>query len=355
MNIHLYPVSFKKYSLILLSFFLFAIVIELGMEFYFEKLYGDLTRVGYFTERDFGWRSPQQVIPPELFKDYPLAEADILVIGDSFSTPRAWQTRLVVDGLKVATMHWNELGKSVIANHEPLPDNLGEALRAAGFKGRYLVIESIERYFQFRMETLSKEHNPIVKHDIGIDAAPFAKRERISLSKLNGANWGLKALSNSIKLSLMSNKYLKSHIVEAIKFDGCQLFSNRLCGYVLFVDEDFKKETFNSINNVLAANKNLQAVGIQPIWVIIPDKASIYLGYGEHNQHPYQNIWQQFAQYPELVAPDLGTIFTEKSRTIKDFYMPDDPHLSTNAYLYFGDFMSKELHKLQANQPNPFQ
>lgn len=343
MNVHLYPISFKKYSLISIYAFLCMAVITLCMEFYFERIYGDLTRVGYFTERDFGWRSPQQIIPPELFKDYPLAEADILVIGDSFSMPRAWQSRLVAEGLKIATIHWKDLGNQ----HELLPDNVGEALRMAGFKGRYLVIESIERFFQRRMETPSKEHNPIIKHDTQISGAPFGERERISLRKLNGANWGIKALINSIKLSL--KEYLHTPLVEAFKFDGCQLFSNRLCNYVLFVDEDFDKKTFNSIANVITANNNLQAAGIQPIWLIIPDKSTVYLGYGVHNKHPYQNIWQQFAQHPELIAPDLGTDFTQKIHTIKDFYMPNDPHLSTNSYLYLGDYMLHEFHKLQTN------
>jgi hypothetical protein len=72
------------------------------------------------------------------------------------------------------------------------------------------------------------------------------------------------------------------------------------------------------------------------------------------NKNPYQNIWQQFAQYPELIAPDLGSVFMQQSRIIKDFYMPNDTHLSTNGFLYLGDFMTKGLHKLQANQPNPF-
>jgi hypothetical protein len=184
---------------------------------------------------------------------------------------------------------------------------------------------------------------------------PFTKRERVSFSKLNGADWGVKALYNTIKLSLdLPEKYLKSGAVQAVNFDGCQLFSHRLCNYVIFVDGDFKKETFNSIDNVLTVNKNLQTAGIQPIWLIVPDKATVYLGYGEHTKHPYQNIWQQFAQYPELTAPDVASAFVQKSRTVKDFYMPNDTHLSTNAYLYLGDLMTKGLRNLQANQPKPF-
>jgi hypothetical protein len=324
------------------------------MEFYFEKLHGDLTRIGNFPERNFGWRSEQPAIAPENFKDYPLSDADILVIGDSFSVSRVWQSKMIAAGLKVDTIRWQEL-----RTDEALRADLGEALRATGFKGRYVIIESIERLFQGRMEVLPSVHEPIVKRDVIINSAfplyPFTKRERVSFSKLNGADWGVKALYNSIKLSLgLPEKYLKSGAVQAVVFDGCQLFSHRLCNYAIFVDGDFKKATFNSIDNILAVNKNLQSVGIQPIWLVIPDKSTVYLGYGKLNKNPYQNIWQQFAQYPELIAPDLGSVFMQQSRIIKDFYMPNDTHLSTNGFLYLGDFMTKGLHKLQANQPNPF-
>lgn len=351
MNVHLKPISFRKYSLILIYSLLTMAMIAWGMEFYFEKLYGDLTRIGNFPEHYFGWQLEQPPIMPENLKDYPMNEADILVIGDSFSLSRVWQSKLIAAGLKVSTITWQEL-----KTDEALRADLGEALRAAGFKGHYVIIESIERLFQIRMKVLSPSRESIIKHELILNSDfpmyPLVKRERISFDKLNGAYWGVKALYNTIKLSLnVSDKYLKSGAVQAVSFDGCQLFSHRLCNYGIFVDGEFKKETFNSIDNVLTVNKNLQNAGIQPIWLIVPDKSTIYLGYGALGKYPYQNIWQKFAEYPELIAPDLGTAFIKQSRIIKDFYMPNDTHLSTNGFLYLGDFMANEMRNFQANQP----
>ncbi len=352
MNYHLYPISFKKYSLIIFYAFLLLAVIAWTMELYFEKLYGDLTRVGYFSEHDFGWRLPQPAIPNELFKDYSLAEADVLVIGDSFSEYRIWQSRLIANGLKVSTITWRDLNTE--GHSGSLPDNLGAALRSAGFKGHYIVIESIERQFQERMKTLSKEHKPIIKPDPAITEL-FVKRDHFSFSKLNGIEWGKKALYNKIKLILkLPKKYFKSNTVKIVNFSGCQLFSHRLCDYAIFIDTDFQKETFNSIANVLSINKNLKTVDIQPIWMVVPDKSTVYLGYGKLNTHPYQNIWQSLAQYPELIAPDLGTAFIQKSHAMKDFYMPNDTHLSVNGFLYLGDFMLREIRNLQANHASHF-
>jgi hypothetical protein len=354
MNIHLKQLSFRKYSFTLIYSLLFIAVIIWTLEFYFERLYGDLTRTGNFSERDFGWRAEQPAVPSEYFKTYSLAEADIVVIGDSFSVGRVWQTRLIADGLKVCTLIWSDLKIG-----DSMPINLAEALRGSGFKGRYVFLESVERVFQRRVQSLMQVNYPIVKKDIAINPAfqlyPFMQRERISLDKPNGGKWGMTALYNKIKLALnLPEKYLKSGWTQPIKFDGCQFFSHRLCNYALFIKSDFQKETFNSIDNVLKINKNLQQADMQPIWLIIPDKATVYLGYGKLNQYPYQNIWQLFSKYPELTAPDLATEFIAKSRTIKDFYMPNDTHLSTNGSLYLGDFITKELRNIQANQSKAF-
>lgn len=332
--------------MLIYSFFVMAII-AWGMEFYFEKLYGDLTRIGYFSERDFGWRMQRPEISVEQLKDNSLTEADVLIIGDSFSAARIWQSKLLADGLKVTTIAWHP-------KIEALPSDLGTTLRAAGFKGRYLIIESIERLFQHRMKALAKSPYPIIAQPFVMDKTfplyPFTHRELISLDHLNGADWGVKALYNSIKLFLnLSEKHLKSGAVQVIKFDGCQVFSHRLCNYALFVDGDFKKETFNSIDNVLLVNNNLQQAGIQTIWAVVPDKATVYLGYGERTQFPYQNIWQQLSLHSDVIAPDLGAAFIQQSRSIKDFYMPNDTHLSTNGYLYLGDIMINQLHNLQAN------
>ena len=52
--------SHKKYNLILLIplGILFAVLISLAM--WVEPIEGDLTRLGGFTENDFGWNDPQQ-------------------------------------------------------------------------------------------------------------------------------------------------------------------------------------------------------------------------------------------------------------------------------------------------------
>lgn len=353
MNVHLKPIDFKKYALILIYSFIIMAIIAWCMEFYFEKLYGDLTRLGSFSERDFGWREPQPEIDKTQLKNYAINEADILVIGDSFSISRVWQTQLVKQGLKVCTLTWSEVKTS-----DAIASNLGQLLRQSGFKGKYLIIENVERVFQRRMKAMLTIEQPIVKKEIAIDSAfqlyPFSIRERMTLNKLNGADWGTKTLYNKIKLLLdVSEKHLKSGMVQAIKFNGCEFFSHRLCQYMLFIASDFTKEPFDFVNNVRIINTNLQSVGIQTLWIIVPDKATVYLGYGNRMTQPYHNIWQTFKQQPDIIAPNIAEAFIKESRKIKDFYLPDDTHLSSKGYLYLGGLILNVLHQLENNPSQP--
>jgi hypothetical protein len=57
--------------------------------------YGDLTRIGRLSEREFGWTAPPPKVDPALLKGTPVDQADIMVIGDSFSMTFRWQSKLV--------------------------------------------------------------------------------------------------------------------------------------------------------------------------------------------------------------------------------------------------------------------
>ena len=58
-----------------------------------EPLYGDLTRVGKWTERDFGPNAAHPIIHVKANGRF-LANPDIMVLGDSFSEKNLWQSVL---------------------------------------------------------------------------------------------------------------------------------------------------------------------------------------------------------------------------------------------------------------------
>src|ERR1700712_1255453 len=99
--------------------------------------YGDLTRIGRLSDAEFGWRAAPPVVEKQYIKGAPLDQADVLVLGDSFSMTLRWQSRLVKEGYKVATIYWGQTG--------PMCSDFTPWIRHAGFKGKLVVVESVER------------------------------------------------------------------------------------------------------------------------------------------------------------------------------------------------------------------
>ena len=99
--------------------------------------HGDLTRIGKIPETYFSWTRQQPAIDPKFLHSAKLADADLLVIGDSFSAALIWQSALAEQGLKVATVYWSTVG-AICSDFVPW-------LEARGFKGRYIVIQIAER------------------------------------------------------------------------------------------------------------------------------------------------------------------------------------------------------------------
>ena len=94
--------NYRAYNLIILIplGILFAVYISLAP--WVEPLEGDLTRLGGFTENDFGWNEPQQQFSSPLVSLEGKHEYDqyhdVVVLGDSFSEayPKAqWQNYFV--------------------------------------------------------------------------------------------------------------------------------------------------------------------------------------------------------------------------------------------------------------------
>ena len=109
----------KRYLLILISLVVSAMGILALTSVYIQPLSGDLTRMGGYAERDFGWNIPRNV----LSNDFSLSGTydryyDIVVLGDSFSKSGMWQAFLTEKrNLTFTTLHWDDITVEGVINN----------------------------------------------------------------------------------------------------------------------------------------------------------------------------------------------------------------------------------------------
>jgi hypothetical protein len=320
------------------TFLCFTLYGLLGLNFLpLAAFQGDLTRMAMLPERLLGWQREQPAIDQQLLQQSPIAEADVFVIGDSFSDSRVWQSVLTANQLKVHTLLWGELPF--------VCEDAATWLRAQGFKGRYFVIETNERNLPHRLNDSLACRNVQHKEKIGEANARFAPIARFDIdrgdysSKLSVGlrtafntflfhDWGQSELAD--KVQLQPEVFLKK-----IK-NGCSLFSHRKCDSVLFYSPDSEQDVDpGTLQKIEAINARLEDV--IPIWVVIPNKATTYL----YQEKQFWNALEQSVRAPNLLSMNLGAI---KDGEV-DLYPGNNTHYSTRGYLLMGEAILKEIRK----------
>lgn len=295
---------------------------------------GDLTRIGKLPESLFGWTRPQPAIQPELMQQSSWQEADVLVIGDSFSEPRVWQTVLTGHGLRVRTEHW-PLGR-ICADFTPW-------LQKRGFHGKYVVLEIVERNVKDIPESLACKKMQL---HYGISAnqshqPPLTQVDRGKADYSGRMSVGIQTWMN-MRAYEREGKRDFGVMVEPVA-SGCALFSHTRCEDALFLGKadhagDYGAETLQAMETVGA-----RINGPQVIWAIVPDKSTTYL-------HPDKNFWNAAAQ--RLHAPNLLSEFRQAlTHPVVDLYPANNTHLSTTGYLLMGEAIYRNLSERATDWP----
>lgn len=323
------------------SIFVFVTVMGYGaVAFYFLPLatfQGELTRMGLLPESLFGWTKPQPAIDQKWLQQASMKEADVLVIGDSFSDSRVWQTVLTRHGLKVRTESWDSM-RGVCADFTPW-------LHAQGFAGKYVVLESIERNLvddlgkSVACQQMQYHPNPYT------DAPRFPPAVSFDVNQGNYAgklSTGIKTQLNALKYERMSrspdfkNWWLPNDVRMARVPYGCELFSHASCNDALFLSYDKPEEIdASALENIGKLNARLE--GITPIWMFVPNKSTAYL-------YPNKQFWNE-AEH-RFHAPNLLRMTQQaiQAKTV-DLYLGNNTHFSTTGYLLMGDEIFKAMQR----------
>jgi predicted nuclease of predicted toxin-antitoxin system len=294
--------------------------------------YGALTRIGRVSEYEFGWRSSPPPIPAEQVRSVPLDQADVMVIGDSFSMYYAWQSPLVGAGYRVAGAHWDKIG--------PLCDDFASWLRHEGFKGKLVLIESIERLLPERLDAArgcrSMRGSFVAMPAPG--ASPSQPAPGFALNWESTLLTGLYTWRNTREIRRSNTEFVVDHpkhgdmIFAAPVPDGCAQFSHRMCDKGLFLTDDRNNAELTAKDADFMHRFNTLAAPLKVVWMVIPNKTTVYLDPG-HAQAFVQRV-------NELqVGPDLFAMAQDMRRKMVDLYWSNDTHWSMQGQLYFGQRM----------------
>ena len=291
--------------------------------------------MGLFPESLFGWIKNQPSLDAKLMQQTEMKDADVLVIGDSFSDGRVWQTVLTQRGLKVRTESWDSM-RGICTDFMPW-------LRAQGYAGKYLVLESIERnlvddlnksvacqrmQYHAHPKTDTPRDPPMLSFDV--HHGDYSGKLSTGIqTQLNVLHYERLSHSRDFKTWQLPNDVYMARVPN-----GCELFSHARCDDALFLSEDSSEE-IDAIALENIKKLNLRLDNITPIWVFVPNKSTTYL-------YPDKQFWNKAEQ--SFRAPNLlrVTLQALAGKTV-DLYPANNTHFSTTGYQLMGEEIYKTM------------
>jgi hypothetical protein len=204
--------------------------------FYFMPLAnfeGDLTRMAKLPESLFGWTKKQVEINPALMKQAEWKDADVLAIGDSFTNAQIWQTVFLQHGVRIRNESWSSVFN--------ICEDISDWIRSNGFKGKYVIIESAEKYHEVRLaQSMGCKHTIHHPVDVVPHNPPITLPDRKSSNYSGSMSVGIQTAWNARKYEQLTSRpdfqgwEAPDEVrVERLK-NGCELFSHPRCKDVLF-------------------------------------------------------------------------------------------------------------------------
>jgi hypothetical protein len=304
--------------------------------------YGDLSRIAQVSDHQFGWKIQPPPIEDKDLVESPIDKADILIVGDSFSMTQVWQSDLMRAGYRVNTTYWGTYSETLCGDFD-------EWVAKAGFHGKLIIFESVERLLDERMRKSEacadgQNHAKFISQ-VGPFIEPIKEVPGFKL------NWDGKLTSGLITYNRTRRAIQATSDVDIAKQtyvrlvpDGCTLFSHRLCDRALFYadDDDNGPLTLKTLERL----KAFSAARKTPvIWAVIPNKTTTYVR--PDNSKEFVEAYQKLK-----LGPDLFALLREQRSKVRDLYFPNDTHLSMHGQVLLGRVMLQEVRKVLPTPPS---
>ena len=348
----------RKYGLGLLALALVPTSILFALGVFLEPLYGDLTRIGSYSERNFGWNAPQMEFSKVLYTEKRFDRYhDVVLLGDSFSTEwpnQQWQNHLIsATGWSMVTMN----AKSI---------KLDALLKTRAFletPPAVLVFESVERELPRRIndgvpcDTAATTGSMISNVNFGL---PRASNSSGALVKPIGRrkDW------NDVKLDFVLN-FLRNGVsrifwgdddteVKKITLDTAAPFSSvEKQELLVYVDDLSSADSWRNVGlqelgcRIERIRKKVEANGrTQFVLMIAPNKMSAYGNFFGEVGVDKTNMLNTLATQHPAVIPRIDLALKAAIEIgVVDVYLPDDTHWGSSGHQIAADSLRKFLQR----------
>lgn len=335
---------------------------------YLQPLYGDLTRTGFYSEREFGGHEPQEIFPHTQLV-FPASQADsgqyehyydMVVLGDSFSYKRPesqWQNFFAsVTGESVATLHIGRVGLAkilenpVFLKHPP----------------KFFVVESVERrlpiHLQENIPACNEAQLPLLNNRI-VEKRRFGQNQiqehtqhierdqqwlEVKLAFVRGFLW------NNLLRKITGKEHTDALKVE---FDRPAPFSSHEMSATLVYTDEVEKikwwQNFGIVEmgcRIEEMRSQVEANGYTRFVLMVPpDKLTAYADYLSDAKLRNVSRLAGLADMHPSAMPRLDRSLVEAIRSgTQDVYLPDDTHWGSNGQRIAAEtlitFLSQSVH-----------
>jgi hypothetical protein len=308
---------------------------------YFGAPVGGLTRRGAWPERDYLWRAEQPALLL-VANSQDLKNPDVVVIGDSFSLPNAWQSTVTNEtGFKIKTYNYAN-------NHNcylPWIKKIGEDLEG---QGKLVIIESIEHQFMDRFRTPERCNDALVFNVPPATSGVNWQWSNQSLWQQIDVLRQFKTLLHQLQLFREPASVHGNWVLNA-PLNTKKLFSNLRSDRLLYLDLDEQRRQWTesdiaqAAHNLKETQDYLLSKGLRFSLLVVPDKVHVYedaltLPWASH---PATDLPKSMRAAGVNAFSVLD--YLKKSAPVHiDLYMPNDDHLSPAGQIQLGKAVSQD-------------
>ena len=310
-----------------------VLAVTLAFSYWQRPLSGDLTRIGFYSERDYGWQT-KQTEQSIAATGAAVIQPDFWVLGDSFSIGNQWQSVIGEQGqLRSQTFHYDKVGC--------VSQWINEAAKHPGIRTVVLEVAQISLLTRFANladcgTAPSKPVEAVARKAIThpIEDFHLSTDWRIKHSALTQINtWRTNRLGvQTLRDDQVANSPLKPN---------CANFSNQQSDRLLYqtgsLDHPHKtaKTYAQAAANLLNLQKRVEAQGKQFLLIVIPDKFSAYQSCITDTEASAGQAAVSTCNYLSpagITCLNLMPLIDSERLKTRDLYLPNDSHFSNAGY-----------------------